>query len=103
MHDVSVKLGGDVYITKPVAVMQTNVNGPWVVPRVTANTDQAPILQTLPRHTHVVISLKCFNVSLLGIQEHHLPCPPADVSNDVVTMMTMMTNYQKCSLPVGSD
>ena len=84
MNDVNVNLGGDVCIN-PIAIMQTNLNGPWVVPRETAGADQTPILQTLLRHKHLGLALKRFNVSLLGIEEHHLPCPLAHVAKDVVT------------------
>ena len=67
MDHGDVSLGGDRYISKLLTLMQTNLNGPWVTPRLAKSGEHVSILQAMPRHKHLVLTTKRFNVSLLGI------------------------------------
>ena len=42
------------------------------------------MLQAMPQHKHLMLALRRFNVSLLGIQEHQIQIPPVRVLKDVV-------------------
>ena len=38
--------------------MQTNLNGPWVVPRVSKRAGQTLVLQAMPCHKHLMLTVK---------------------------------------------
>ena len=85
MDVVDVNLGEEMFISKPMAVMTANLNGPWVIPTLMGADGQTSMLQAMPRHKHRMQALRRFNVSLLGIRKHHIQIPPVRVSKDVVT------------------
>ena len=72
MELVDVNLGEETFISKPMAVMTSNLNGPWVIPTLLGTDWQPSVPQVMPRHKHLMRALRCFNVYLLGIQEHHI-------------------------------
>ena len=78
-------LGDEMFISKPMALMTADLNGPWVIPALPGKDGQPLVRQPMPRHKHLMQALWRFNVSLLGLQEHHLQCPPRHVSMDIVT------------------
>ena len=43
------------------------------------------MLRPMPRHKHLMLALRRFNISPLGIQEHHIQSPPIRVFRDIVT------------------
>ena len=85
MDVVDVNLGEEMFISKPMAVMTADLNGPWVIPSLMGVDGQTSVLQAMPRHKHLIMALRRFNVSLLGIHEHHIQIPPVRVLKEVVT------------------
>ena len=72
------------YVSRQNTCMTANLNGPWAKPKPVEQDGKVVGLQSLPRHEHLVLGLKRFNASLMGVQEHHLQSPARHIQRDVV-------------------
>ena len=75
--------GDELFISKPIARIKANLNGPLVIRTMPGKDGQPSVLQPMPRHQHLMVACKRFNSALLG--QHHLQFPPRHASRDTVT------------------
>ena len=89
-------LGQDNFISKYLTCMQTNLNGLWTIPNLSR---RGKVLRPHPRHKHLSLALKRFDIFLVGLQEHHVPKPPARTKDDIVHSKLQVVPKMQVVLP----